>query len=246
VTEPGEGFRWPEGILEVRRLGRSDYSEAHRLQLELVDERAADKVGDVLILTEHDEIVTLGRASDPSEVEAVKVPVVSVERGGHATWHGPGQVVAYPIFKLSEHRRDLHRYLRDLEQVVIDVLAELDVEGRREPGLTGVWIGAKKVCSIGVAVRRWVTYHGLALNLSTDPEAFRDFQPCGLSPEVMTRVVDHAELPPARLLVEVLLVKHFCRAFGLELPSEPPPGATPAGGASSGGGRFPELPILPS
>jgi lipoate-protein ligase B len=240
LDEPG-GFRWPEGILDVRRLGHTRYEDAHRQQLELVEQRAAGRIGDVLLLTEHDEIVTLGRKSDPSEVEAVTIPVRAVERGGRATWHGPGQVVAYPIFKLSEQRRDLHRYLRDLEQVVIEMLAELDIAARREEGLTGVWIGDRKVCSIGVAVRRWVTYHGLALNLSTDPEAYRELRPCGLSPEVMTRIVDHAELPPARFLIEVLLVKHFCAVFGLDLPPAPPPAASDAGT-----GRFPELPILPS
>lgn len=234
--------RWPEGVLEVRRLGRTPYEEARALQQELVGRRAADEIGDVLILTEHDAIVTAGRGTKEGELERLDLPVAHVERGGEATWHGPGQVVAYPIYRLPEGRRDLHRYLRDLEQVVIEVLAELEVEGRREPGLTGVWIGAKKVCSIGVAVRRWVAWHGLALNLATDPAAFSAFRPCGLDPEVMTRLVDHTELPPSRLLVEVLLVKHFCEVFDLELPPVTLPPADADGEASEGG--FPQLPIL--
>jgi lipoate-protein ligase B len=132
--------------------------------------------------------------------------------------------VAYPILLLEEGRRDLHAYLRDLEEVVIGVLAEFALTGERRPGLTGVWLGPRKVCSVGVAVRRWVTWHGLALNLHTDLGPFRRFHPCGLAPDVMTRVADHVELAPTNLLGEVLLVKHFCRVFRRELPSTPPSG----------------------
>jgi lipoate-protein ligase B len=160
--------------------------------------------------------------------------VVEVERGGEATYHGPGQLVAYPILLLPEERRDLHRYLRDLEEVVIRMLAEVEVEGTRRQGLTGVWVGERKIASIGVAVRRWVTWHGFALNLATDLEAFRAFRPCGLDPDVMTRVADLVELPPTRLLYEVLAVKHLCEVFDLELPPPAPP-QTPPG----------SLPILP-
>jgi lipoate-protein ligase B len=106
----------------------------------------------------------------------------------------------------------------------------------RRPGLTGVWLGAQKICSVGVAVRRWVTWHGLALNVHNDLAAFRSFRPCGLDPDVMTRLSDHVELPPTRLLFEVLVVKHVCAVFGLELPPIPPPPEPPAG----------SLPILPS
>jgi len=180
--------------------------------------------------------VTLGRKSEASEADGLSVPVFQVERGGETTYHGPGQVVAYPIFALPEGRRDLHRYMRDLEEVVIRVLAEVEVEGTRRDGLTGVWIGDRKVCSVGVAVRRWVTWHGLSLNVHTDLGDFRMIRPCGLDAEVMTRVADHAELPPVNLLFEVLLVKHFLEVFGLELPD--PPEAPP--------GPFPELPVLPS
>ncbi|NUP98131.1 MAG: lipoyl(octanoyl) transferase LipB [Planctomycetaceae bacterium] len=117
--------------------------------------------------------------------------------------------------------------LRDLEEVVLRVLAEVDVHGTRRPGLTGVWIGERKVCSIGVAVRRWVTWHGLALNLSVDLEHFRQFRPCGLDANVMANVADFVELPPTRLLYEVLVVKHLCDVFGLELPPIPPPPPRP-------------------
>jgi lipoate-protein ligase B len=225
-------------LLAVRRLGRTEYGDAHALQRELVEARIAGTIEDTLVLTEHDPVVTVGRGSDRAAAEGSGLPLVEIERGGEATYHGPGQVVAYPILALPESRRDLHRYLRDLEQVVIGVLAEFEVEGRRVDGLTGVWIGEQKVASIGVAVRRWVTWHGLALNVHTDLEAFQGFRPCGLDSKVMTRLADHADLPPGNMLVEVLLVKHLCEVFGMELPPPPPPPQVAPGG-------WPELPIFP-
>ncbi|HEV8112465.1 MAG TPA: lipoyl(octanoyl) transferase LipB [Planctomycetota bacterium] len=229
----------PDSFLDVRRLGRTKYEDAYELQQELVAQRVDGAIRDTLVLTEHEPVITLGRGAKRSDVEGIQLPVFEIERGGEATWHGPGQVVAYPILFLPEGRRDLHRYLRDLEEVVIRVLAEFQVEGRREPGKTGVWIGDRKVCSIGVAVRRWVTFHGLALNVHNDPKGFLGFNPCGLDPQVMTRLADHAELPPATILIEVLLIRHFTEVFGLELPPPAPPPARE--GADP---RFPDLPIL--
>src|SRR5690349_2818589 len=139
----------PKPLLDVRRLGRTKYEDAYALQQDLVAQRVEGKIPDTLVLTEHEPVITLGRGSKREDVAGVELPVFEIERGGEATWHGPGQVVAYPILLLPEGRRDLHRYLRDLEEVVLRVLAEFQVEGRREPGKTGVWIGAKKVCSIG-------------------------------------------------------------------------------------------------
>lgn len=225
-------------VLEVRRLGRTPYAETHALQEELLRQRVAGEIGDVLLLTEHDPVLTVGRgtpAAELAELRRLDLPVVEVERGGEATYHGPGQLVVYPILALPADppgRRDLHRYLRDLEQVVIGVLAEVEVEGHRVEGLTGVWVGDRKICSVGVAVRRWVTWHGFALNLATDLEAFQPFRPCGLDAAVMTRVADLVEVPPTLLLFEVLVVKHICEVFGLELPPipappEPPPGSLP-------------------
>ena len=231
-------------LLEVRRLGRTQYEDCYQLQQELVQARADGRLGDVLVLTEHEPVVTVGRGGDRAHVAGVGVPVVEVERGGEATYHGPGQLVAYPILRLEGGRRDLHRYLRDLEEVVLGVLGEVGVQGRRVEGYTGVWVGEQKICSIGVAVKRWTTFHGLALNLHTDLGAFGGFQPCGLDPEVMTRLADHADLPPTNLLGEVLLVKHFCRVFGYRLPP-PAPLAEPAHPTGScGAGGFGDLPIL--
>jgi len=234
-------------LLEVRRLGRTRYADAHALQQELVARRIEGTLGDVLLLTEHEPVLTVGRGTPAEEQRLLAqsgIPVVEVERGGEATYHGPGQLVAYPILALPEGRRDLHRYLRDLEEVVLGVLEEFGVSGTRRPGLTGVWIGERKVCSLGVAVRRWVTWHGLALNLHTDLAPFRRFHPCGLSPEVMTRLADHVELPPTTLLGEVLLVKHLCRVFGLELPPMPELAQPPEPAEPDRGPGYRPLPML--
>ncbi len=223
-------------LLDVLRLGRMPYAEAHALQQTLVEERIADARPDTLVLCEHDAVITVGRKHAEARVFPPGIAVIEVERGGDATFHGTGQIVAYPIFKLEPERRDLHRFLRDLEQVVIDVLSEVSVPGVRKEASTGVWVGAQKVCSIGVAVRRWVTWHGLALNLSVDLDVFRGFRPCGLDGDVMANLADFTEVPPHRLLYEVLLVKHFCLRFGHRLPDPSPPRPTSTPG---------ELPIFP-
>ncbi len=200
--------------LEVRRLGRTEYGAAHALQEELLVARVEGRIGDQLLLTEHEPVVTLGRKSSPGDARGATVPVIAVERGGEATYHGPGQIVGYPIVHLAEDRRDLHRWLRDLEEVVIRSIGDFGVEGRRVEGLTGVWIGDRKVCSLGVAVRRWVTWHGFALNVSTDLACFSNFQPCGLDPRVMTRLADHVggDIDPEE--VEMRLVMRFAEQFG--------------------------------
>ncbi len=240
ISAGEEGAR-PRNLIEVRRLGRTRYEECYALQKELVGKRADDAIGDVLVLTEHEPVVTLGRGTPKDAVAGLSVPVLEVERGGEATFHGPGQLVAYPIMKLPEGRRDLRRYLRDLEEVVIGLLSEFDLKGERREGLTGVWVRGKKICSIGVAVRRWVTFHGLALNLHTDLDAFRGFRPCGLEADVMTRLADWVELPPTNLLGEILLVKHFCRVFEKDLP---PPTPSQSGTPEGAGPGFRPLPVL--
>lgn len=208
-------------MLEVRRLGRTRYEDVHRLQQELLAARVEGRVGDLLLLTEHDAVVTLGRKSKRSDVAGVRVPIVEIERGGEATFHGPGQLVGYPILLLDESRRDLHRYLRDLEEVLIRALADFGVEGRRESGFTGVWIGAKKVASIGVAVRRWVTWHGFALDVDVDLAQFRTFAPCGLDASVMTNLAEHARAPLTMRDVEIRVEARFRELFDHESTSSP-------------------------
>ncbi len=200
--------------LVVRRLGRLGYGEARALQERLLTERIAGRVADQLLLVEHPPVITLGRRTPASEWSHLDVEVVEVERGGEATWHGPGQLVGYPVVALPEGRRDLHRYLRDLEQVVIELLAELGIAAGRRAGWTGVWAGERKLCSIGVAVRRWVAWHGFALNVTCDLDGFRGFAPCGLESAVMGRVADLAVLPEGDPLLETAAEAAFRRVFG--------------------------------
>lgn len=173
--------------MEILDLGRRGYVETLELQRALVLARAAGERPDTILLVEHESVVTVGRrgrggaAFEPHGA----VPVVEVERGGEATYHGPGQAVVYPIVFLPEGRRDLHAFLRGLEEAVIATLAEFEVPGERVPGKTGVFVHGKKVASIGVAVSRWVTYHGAALNVRTDLAYFSGFAPCGLPSSVM-------------------------------------------------------------
>jgi lipoyl(octanoyl) transferase len=166
--------------------GLRPYAEMHDLQRRLVAARADGRIGNVLLTGEHPPVVTLGRKTARGTPPPPDLDVVQVERGGEATWHGPGQLVAYPIVHLIEGRRDLHRFQRDLEEIGIRACADLGVEAGRREGLTGVWVGMRKVMSLGIAVRRWVTWHGLALNVRNDLSAFRRMNPCGLDGSVMT------------------------------------------------------------
>jgi lipoate-protein ligase B len=200
--------------LQVRRPGRVEYGAARELQRELLARRVAGEIPDQLLLLEHEEVVTLGRGTPPGAADGLELPVMEIERGGDATWHGPGQLVLYPIVALPEGRRDLHRYLRDLEQVAIETLATIGVEGERRAGLTGVWAGGRKLCSIGVAVRRWVARHGLALNVSNDLTDFERFRPCGLEPGIMGRAADLGTVPADDPLLDHAAERAFRRVFG--------------------------------
>jgi len=176
-------------------LGRRDYLDTWALQKALVLARHRREVPDLLITVEHPHVITTGRSTDAANLLSrtspdggLTVPVVEVERGGDVTYHGPGQLVAYFLFDLESRGRDLHRFLRDLEEVQIRMLIRLGLSGGRVEGKTGVWVGDRKVGSIGLAVRHWVTYHGFALNASTDLRYFSLVNPCGFDPDTMTSV----------------------------------------------------------
>ncbi|HHI78400.1 MAG TPA: lipoyl(octanoyl) transferase LipB [Planctomycetes bacterium] len=172
--------------LQVLDLGHQPYLKTLQRMREMVQLRARDEIPDCLLLVEHDPVVTAGRRADPSDVLDPGIEVVEIERGGRHTYHGPGQLVAYPICKLEGRARDLHAFLHLLEDVLIACLAEFGIQaGRNELG-TGVYVEGRKIASIGIAVRRWVTYHGLALNVRTELSAFRAIRPCGISAELMT------------------------------------------------------------
>jgi lipoate-protein ligase B len=201
-------------LFEVRRLGRTRYEDAHALQEAFVLARAENLVPDVLLFTEHEPVVTLGRGSAPGSTDVPGLSVIETERGGDATWHGPGQLVGYPILLLPESRRDLHAYLRDLEEVVIRTLGDFGVTGERVEGKTGVWAAGRKLCSIGVAVRRWVTWHGFALNVHADLSDFARFRPCGLDPALMANLDDFVEVPEGLEAVEERVEVHFRTLLG--------------------------------
>ena len=173
-------------VLEVIQAGRVPYDEALSWQRGLAQDRIAGRLAhDVLLLLEHPPVITLGRSSHAENVlapDAEGVEVFEIERGGDVTYHGPGQVVAYPILALSglPSGRDLHRYLRDLEEVLIRAIAAYGLRATRRPPYTGVWVGDRKVAAIGVAVRRWITFHGFALNVDPDLGHFDWIHPCGI------------------------------------------------------------------
>jgi lipoyl(octanoyl) transferase len=176
----------------TRWLGRVPYQEALALQEALVARKAADPaLPDELLLLEHEPVYTIGRTPDESslrEVAALPHPVVKINRGGQATYHGPGQLVGYPVIDLRAKGQDLHKYLRALEEALIGALADLGITSGRRDGLTGVWVGERKIASIGVGVRRWIAMHGFALNVSGDLEPFLSITPCGISGVEMTSI----------------------------------------------------------
>ncbi len=165
-------------------LGRMEYGEALQLQRRMVEERAAGKIPDALILVEHDHVVTLGRKTTPANLRPQGVPVFEVERGGDATYHGPGQLVGYPIVLLQDH--DVRRHVRTIESALIKAASKFGVDGETVEGHPGIWVKGKKLASIGVAVKSWVSYHGFALNVNTDLSYFSIIRPCGLDPSTMT------------------------------------------------------------
>ena len=179
-------------VLEVVQAGVVPYVEALEWQRALAQARIERQVPhDLLLLLEHPPVVTLGRtARDRDLLDAAGIDVVEVERGGDVTYHGPGQLVGYPIFDLRRYRPDLHWYLRTLEQALIEALAALGVPAERKPGYTGVWTrgGTRKIASIGIHVKQWVTWHGFALNVTTDLSYFDRIVPCGIPGVVMTSV----------------------------------------------------------
>jgi lipoyl(octanoyl) transferase len=181
--------------LLVEHLGRRAYGEVLELQRALAAERIAGSRPDTLLLVEHNPVVTLGRSTkrehlllSETALAARGVELFDIERGGDVTFHGPGQLVGYPIFDLQQHRQDLHWYLRQVEQALIDTLATYDIVGRRVEKYTGVWVENRKIASIGVHARSWVTWHGFALNVSTDLSYFDMMVPCGIPQVTMTSI----------------------------------------------------------
>jgi lipoyl(octanoyl) transferase len=208
-------------VLETRDLGRLRWAEAFGMQHLLSEQRKAGAIPDQLLLVEHPHVITMGRNGHMENLLAGEeilrssgIDFHDTNRGGDVTYHGPGQLVAYPVVNLNLWKRDVHAYVRGLEQVVIATLGEFGLSGERLPGATGVWVGGAKICAIGVHISRWVTSHGLALNVETDLRYFQYIVPCGLTlPVTSMRALGVAagvdEVKPA-------LRRQFKKYFGYE------------------------------
>lgn len=231
----GGGPLWgagePRRPLSIVDLGVVPYAEALPLQREVARARIAGTIDhDVLLLVEHPPVITLGRASKDAHLvasgallEARGVERFEVDRGGDVTFHGPGQLVGYPILDLKHHRQDLHWYLRQVEEALIVALAELGVAAGRSPGYTGVWVESRKIASIGVHARDWVTWHGFALNVTTDLSFFDLIVPCGIRDVVMTSIA--AERPgttPSMDAARHAVARAFGHVFAMEHRSVAP------------------------
>ena len=217
--------------VQIRRLGTVSYRAALALQQELVDSRRAGRVPDLLVMLQHPHVLTLGAGArrgrtnilaEPDVLRAKGVSVADVGRGGDVTYHGPGQLVGYPIVDLKPDRCDVRRYLRDLEEVMIRTARTFGVTAERCDGLTGVWVGAAKLGAIGVRISRWITSHGFALNVTTDLEYFRLIVPCGIGDRDVTSlaaVIGHA-VPMED--VEDAVADHFGDVFGRRIVQHVP------------------------
>ncbi len=208
--------------LEVRRLGMVPYRQALDLQKQLVEQRQAGDIPDQLLLLQHPAVITLGVKSrndrshvleSPERLAARGVEVVETGRGGDVTFHGPGQLVGYPVIGLSPGRRDVHRYVRDLEEVLIRAVSRFGITAGRVSGLTGVWTGTDKLAAIGVRIARWVTSHGFALNVATDLTDFSLIVPCGITGRGVTSLARLLGRPVPMAEAEAAVVAAFAEVF---------------------------------
>jgi len=230
--------------LEVRRLGVVQYDEALAMQRALVEERRAGRVPDLLLLLQHPPVITLGVKGDggrsnivasEERLLAAGIGVSETGRGGDVTYHGPGQIVGYPIVDLRPDRCDVHRYVRDLEDVMIRVCADYGVNAGRISGLTGAWVGGEKIGAIGVRISRWITSHGFAFNVSTNLEHFKLIVPCGIADRGVTSLerATGRDIPLEE--VEDAVIRKFCEVFE----------ASQRGRAATKGPRCDARPVLP-
>lgn len=204
--------------LTVLDWGRTGYADAWQRQEELVVRRNAGEIGDMLVFTEHDPVYTLGVRKgaethmiwDEAELARRGIAVFKTNRGGDITYHGPGQVVGYPIINLAA-RKDLHAYLRLLEQVMINTVGTFGLAAARREGKTGIWLGTRKIAAIGVAVKKWTTYHGFALNVDADLAPFGGIVPCGITDGTVTSIAAELGRAPAMTEVQQVLAAEFAR-----------------------------------
>ena len=166
--------------MQIIDLGLTDFTEAHQFQIELVKKVSLGICEDALLITEHNPVITIGRTGSEQNIFRRDIHVIRADRGGDVTFHGPGQLIAYPIFKLENESRDIHRFLEFLEETGSAFLAQYGIFTEKRPGFRGIWADNKKIGSIGIGVKKWVTYHGLAININTDLTPFSFIRPCGI------------------------------------------------------------------
>lgn len=214
--------------LAVRRLGLVSYADGLELQRRLVEDRKADRIPDTLLLLQHPHVLTVGVKKDgrshilatPDRLSSLGVDVFETGRGGDVTYHGPGQLVGYPIIDLNPDRRDVHRYVRDLEEVMIRVCAGYGLEAGRSKGFSGAWINDEKIGAIGVRISRWITSHGFAFNVATDINFFNLIVPCGIADRGVTSLQALLGAAPAMSEVEDRFIEQFAAVFARELSLE--------------------------
>jgi lipoyl(octanoyl) transferase len=211
-------------LCQVEQLGRVDYAVARDLQKEKVVQRKAGAVPDTLLLLEHPHVYTLGRNArrenllvSEEDLAARGARVFQTDRGGDVTYHGPGQLVGYPILDLTQHRRDISWYMRSLEEVFLHTARDFGIEAVRLPGAAGVWVGNDKLAAMGVHLSRWVTSHGFALNVNTDLRYFEWIVPCGLRDKGVTSLAKLLGRPLEMEAVTERVVEHFGAVFGLDV-----------------------------
>ncbi|HTM14929.1 MAG TPA: lipoyl(octanoyl) transferase LipB [Bryobacteraceae bacterium] len=209
-------------LCELRDLGSMRYAEAFGLQQQFVERRKHGEIADQLLIVEHPHVVTMGRNGHdenllcaPELLNRAGIEFHRTDRGGDVTYHGPGQIVGYPIFDLREWKRDVVAYVRALEQVLIDALAEFGIPAGREAGATGVWTAERKIAAIGVHISRWVTSHGFALNVATDLSYFRYIVPCGLTKPVTSMQALGCQADRDQVVAAV--ARSFARVFDREM-----------------------------
>lgn len=208
--------------LEIRRLGLVPYAAASEMQRALVEERRAGRVPDLLLLVEHPHVITLGVKTEAARSHLIATPDVLASRhvevhesgrGGDITYHGPGQIVGYPIMDLRPDRCDVHKYVRDLEDVMIRTSADFGLDAARIQGLSGAWVGAEKIGAIGVRIARWITSHGFAFNVTTDLEFFRLIVPCGIESGGVTSLSRATGRSISMADAEAAIVRNFAAVF---------------------------------
>jgi|TARA_B100001079_G_scaffold235656_1_gene217651 lipoate-protein ligase B len=200
-------------------LGKSHYNDAWELQKRLQSQRISGQIDDQLLLVEHFPVYTLGKNTPKEHLltkESDNISIIQTDRGGDITFHGPGQLVGYPILDLNQYKRSISWYMRELEQLIIDVLKEYDINAGRKKGLTGVWVKGKKIAALGVRISKWVTMHGFSLNINPDLKYYQGIIPCGITEYGVTSMADllNDDVPNMSEIKDTL-VKHFIAIFSV-------------------------------